>query len=146
MTRSRPAPASRANSASRAAKNGLEMPFDMYQKVSPEIGCTKAVPDSPLYRRAFALTHLQPVVVRRFELRPNGSGRRRAGITGQRRPAHLDAAMLAIGGLGRRKRQGGVTEDQLHVFKQRALIALERQHIGAALIGDRSGDLALTGH
>src|SRR5215213_4373949 len=32
------------------------------------------------YRRAFALTHLQPVVVRRFELRPNGSGRRRAGI------------------------------------------------------------------
>src|SRR5215213_9070932 len=33
------------------------------------------------YRRAFALTHLQPVVVRRFELRPNGSGRRRAGIT-----------------------------------------------------------------
>src|SRR5215216_2846148 len=98
------------------------------------------------YRRAFALTHLQPVVVRRFELRPNGSGRRRAGTTGQRRPAHLDAAMLAIGGLGRRKRQGGVTEDQLHVFKQRALIALERQHIGAALIGDRSGDLALTGH
>ena len=80
MRRSRPAPASRANSASRAAKNGLEMPFDMYQKVSPEIGCTKAVPDSPLYRRAFALTHLQPVVVRRFELRPNGSGRRRAGI------------------------------------------------------------------
>src|SRR5215204_7271125 len=33
------------------------------------------------YRRAFALTHLQPVVVRRFELRPNGSGRRRAGMT-----------------------------------------------------------------
>jgi hypothetical protein len=41
--RSRPAPASRANSASRAAKNGLDTPFEMYQKVSPEIGCTKAV-------------------------------------------------------------------------------------------------------
>ncbi len=48
MMRSRPAPASRANSASRAAKNGLEMPFDMDQKVSPEIGCPKAVPYSPL--------------------------------------------------------------------------------------------------
>jgi len=43
MIRSRPAPASRANSASSAAKNGLDTPFDMYQKVSPEIGCTKAV-------------------------------------------------------------------------------------------------------
>src|SRR3954470_7229475 len=67
-------------------------------------------------------------------------------LAGQRRPAHLNAAMLAIGGLGRRERQGGVVEEQLHVFKQRALIALERQHIGAALIGDRSSDLALTGH
>src|SRR3954451_22712932 len=67
-------------------------------------------------------------------------------LTGQRRPAHLDAAMLAIGGLGRRERQGRVIEEQLHVFKERALIALERQHIGAALIGVRSGDLALTGH
>ena len=37
------APASRANNARSAAKNGLEMPFDTYQKVSPEIGCTKAV-------------------------------------------------------------------------------------------------------
>src|SRR4051794_36901580 len=36
--RSRPAPASRANKASSAAKNGLEMPFDTYQKVSPEVG------------------------------------------------------------------------------------------------------------
>jgi hypothetical protein len=44
MRRSRPAPASRANSASSAAKNGLETPFDTYQKVAPEIGCTKAVP------------------------------------------------------------------------------------------------------
>ena len=26
-----------------AAKNGLDTPFDMYQKVSPEVGCTKAV-------------------------------------------------------------------------------------------------------
>src|SRR4051794_14861184 len=43
MIRSRPAPASRANSASSAAKNGFEMPFEMYQKVSPEVGCTKAV-------------------------------------------------------------------------------------------------------
>ena len=43
MIRSRPAPASRANSASSAAKNVLDTPFDMYQKVSPEIGCTKAV-------------------------------------------------------------------------------------------------------
>src|SRR4051812_42682248 len=39
MMRSRPAPASRANSASSAAKNGFETPFDTYQKVSPEIGC-----------------------------------------------------------------------------------------------------------
>jgi hypothetical protein len=50
MMRSCPAPASRANSASSAAKNGLEMPFDMYQNVSPEIGCTKAVTYNHLYR------------------------------------------------------------------------------------------------
>src|SRR3954462_10419794 len=37
MTRSRPAPASRANSASSAAKNGLDTPFDTYQNVSPEM-------------------------------------------------------------------------------------------------------------
>src|SRR3954462_11277427 len=37
MMRSRPAPASRANSASSAAKNGLEMPFDTDQTVSPEM-------------------------------------------------------------------------------------------------------------
>src|SRR5215210_6072724 len=43
IMRSRPAPASRANNASSAAKNGLEMPFDTYQKVSPEVGWTKAV-------------------------------------------------------------------------------------------------------
>ena len=43
MMRSRPAPASRANKARSAAKNGFEMPFDMDQKVSPEIGWTKAV-------------------------------------------------------------------------------------------------------
>src|SRR3954469_2106140 len=36
MMRSRPAPASRANKASSPAKNGLETPFDTYQKVSPE--------------------------------------------------------------------------------------------------------------
>src|SRR3954471_22318335 len=34
--RSRPAPASRANSASSAAKNGLDTPFEMDQKVSPD--------------------------------------------------------------------------------------------------------------
>src|SRR4051794_16367051 len=38
MMRSRPAPASRANSASSAAKNGFETPFDTYQKVSPQKG------------------------------------------------------------------------------------------------------------
>ena len=43
MMRSRPAPASRANRASSAAKNGLEMPFETYQNTSPEIGWTKAV-------------------------------------------------------------------------------------------------------
>ena len=48
MMRSRPAPASRANRASSAAKNGLDTPFEMDQKVSPEIGCTKAVTDSHL--------------------------------------------------------------------------------------------------
>src|SRR3954471_22992210 len=36
MMRSRPAPASRANKASSPAKNGLETPFDTYQKGSPE--------------------------------------------------------------------------------------------------------------
>src|SRR4051794_8810963 len=36
MIRSRPAPASRANSASSAAKKGLETPFDTYQNTSPE--------------------------------------------------------------------------------------------------------------
>src|SRR3954469_19621340 len=50
MIRSRPAPASRATSASSAAKNGLETPFEMDQKVSPEIGCTKAVTYNHLYR------------------------------------------------------------------------------------------------
>src|SRR4029450_11046666 len=35
--RSRPAPASRANSASSAAKNGFEMPFDTDQNTSPEM-------------------------------------------------------------------------------------------------------------
>src|SRR3954447_1865361 len=34
--RSRPAPASRANKASSAAKNGLETPFETYQNTSPE--------------------------------------------------------------------------------------------------------------
>ena len=43
MMRSRPAPASRANSARSASKNGLETPFDTYQKVSPVAGNTKAV-------------------------------------------------------------------------------------------------------
>ena len=43
MRRSRPAPASRANKARSPAKNGLDTPFDTYQKVSPEVGCTKAV-------------------------------------------------------------------------------------------------------
>src|SRR3954452_21170965 len=36
MMRSRPAPASRANRASSAAKNGLETPFDTDQNTSPE--------------------------------------------------------------------------------------------------------------
>src|SRR3954465_12487119 len=36
IMRSRPAPASRANSASSAAKNGLDTPFDTYQNTSPE--------------------------------------------------------------------------------------------------------------
>ena len=40
---SRPAPASRANKARSPAKNGLDTPFEMYQKVSPVVGCTKAV-------------------------------------------------------------------------------------------------------
>ena len=43
IMRSRPAPASRANNARSAAKNGLDTPFDTYQKVSPELGWTKAV-------------------------------------------------------------------------------------------------------
>src|SRR3954462_15513259 len=50
MMRSRPAPASRANSASSAAKNGLETPFDTYQNTSPEIGLTKAVTYNHLER------------------------------------------------------------------------------------------------
>src|SRR3954471_19196482 len=50
MRRSRPAPASRANKARSAAKNGLDTPFDTYQKVSPEVGCTKAVTYTHLYR------------------------------------------------------------------------------------------------
>jgi hypothetical protein len=50
MMRSRPAPASRANSASSAAKNGLDTPFEMYQNTSPEIGWTKAVTYNHLYR------------------------------------------------------------------------------------------------
>src|SRR3954449_883733 len=43
-------PGLRANSASSAAKNGLDTPFDTDQKVSPEIGCTKAVTYNHLYR------------------------------------------------------------------------------------------------
>jgi hypothetical protein len=50
MMRSRPAPASRANKARSPAKNGLDTPFEMYQKVSPVVGCTKAVTYNHLYR------------------------------------------------------------------------------------------------
>ncbi len=32
------------------AKNGLDTPFEMYQKVSPVVGCTKAVTYNHLYR------------------------------------------------------------------------------------------------
>src|SRR5215207_3600278 len=60
MMRSRPAPASRANSARSAAKNGLEMPFDTYQNTSPEIGCTKAVTYNHLGRPHPSDDRLQP--------------------------------------------------------------------------------------
>ena len=43
IMRARPAPASRANNARSAAKNGLDTPFDTDQNTSPEVGCTKAV-------------------------------------------------------------------------------------------------------
>src|SRR4051812_2208743 len=43
MTRSRPAPASRAKRARSASKNGFDTPFAKYQNTSPEVGCTKAV-------------------------------------------------------------------------------------------------------
>ena len=35
-----------ASLAKSASKNGLAIPFDRYQKTSPEIGCTKAVTES----------------------------------------------------------------------------------------------------
>ena len=41
--RATPAPASRAKRASSFSKNRLETPFEMYQKVSPLVGETKAV-------------------------------------------------------------------------------------------------------
>ena len=41
--RSRPAPTVWANSASNRSKNGLSIPFDRYQTVSPLTGWTKAV-------------------------------------------------------------------------------------------------------
>jgi hypothetical protein len=61
MLRSRPAPASLANSASNSSKNGLETPFDTYQSVSLLAGATKTVggqrrlpqghrPDRPLHQ------------------------------------------------------------------------------------------------
>jgi hypothetical protein len=44
--RSRPAPASSANSRSSASKNGLDTPFETYQKLSPVAGETNAVTSS----------------------------------------------------------------------------------------------------
>src|SRR4051794_354636 len=46
--RSRPAPASRANKARSAAKNGLDTPFDTDQKVSPEVGLDEGGDVQPL--------------------------------------------------------------------------------------------------
>ena len=43
MMRSRPAAVSRAKALSSSAKNGLSMPFERYQTVSPLAGATKAV-------------------------------------------------------------------------------------------------------
>lgn len=43
MMRSHPAPVCRANALSSSAKNGLSIPFEMYQTVSPLAGATKAV-------------------------------------------------------------------------------------------------------
>ena len=43
MMRSFPAPVERAKAASSFSKNGLLMPFDRYQTVSPLAGATKAV-------------------------------------------------------------------------------------------------------
>ncbi|MGA7324236.1 MAG: hypothetical protein WBX25_07095, partial [Rhodomicrobium sp.] len=43
MVRHIPAPASRANASSSASKNRFDTPLEMYQKVSPVAGETKAV-------------------------------------------------------------------------------------------------------
>jgi hypothetical protein len=43
MMRSRPAPVVRAKAWSSSAKNGLSMPLERYQTVSPLAGATKAV-------------------------------------------------------------------------------------------------------
>jgi len=43
MIRSRPAPASSANTRSSASKKGLDTPFETYQKLSPVAGETNAV-------------------------------------------------------------------------------------------------------
>src|SRR5215218_6908008 len=57
--------------------------------------------------------------------------------------ALFDAAMIAIDGRGRRQRRLGIVEKELHILKKRALIALERQDVVAALGDDLGCDLPL---
>jgi hypothetical protein len=51
--------------------------------------------------------------------------------------------VLAIGGVRRLERYRRIVQEQLHVLKQRALVALERQHVVAALIDHLLGNVAL---
>src|SRR5215210_6341902 len=84
MTRSRPAPASRANSASSAAKNGLETPFDTYQNTSPEMLWGGRWRDGTIVAGSNADGASHGTAARRFESVPHASGARQHDHGGDR--------------------------------------------------------------
>src|SRR5215210_6240811 len=84
MMRSRPAPASRANSASSAAKNGLETPFEMYQKVSPEMLWGGRWRDVTIVAGSNADGASHGTAARRFEPVPHSPGARQHDHGGDR--------------------------------------------------------------
>ncbi len=62
------------------------------------------------------------------------------------RPAGLDPAVVAVGGLGDARRCGGIVEHPADIVQERGPIALQGQDIVAALVEDRLGGGFLAVH